>query len=66
MVKKNEVDKFCLNSISGDSSDWYILEVDLEYPHELHELQNDYPLAPEKLELVIICCQNIVVILQMF
>ena len=27
----------------------YFLEVDLKYPDELHELQNDYPLAPEKL-----------------
>jgi len=26
-----------------------ILEVDLEYPSELHELHNDYPLAPERL-----------------
>ena len=25
-----------------------ILEVDLEYPKELHDLHNDYPLAPEK------------------
>ena len=24
----------------------YILEVDVEYPKELHGLQNDYPLAP--------------------
>ena len=28
-----------------------ILEVDLEYPHELHNLHNDYPLAPEHLEI---------------
>ena len=27
----------------------YILEVDLEYPDELHVLHNDYSLAPEKL-----------------
>ena len=26
----------------------YFLEVDLKYPNELHELHNDYPLAPEK------------------
>ena len=25
-----------------------ILEVDLEYPHDLHDLHNDYPLAPGK------------------
>ena len=27
----------------------YLLENDLEYSDELHELHNDYPLAPEKL-----------------
>ena len=26
-----------------------VLEVDLEYPKELHHLNNDYPLAPEKI-----------------
>ena len=26
-----------------------MLEVDLKYPDKLHELHNDYPLAPEKL-----------------
>ena len=28
-----------------------MLEVDLEYPDVLYELHNDYPLAPEKLEM---------------
>ena len=28
-----------------------ILEVDIVYPHELHDLHNDYPLAPEHLEI---------------
>ena len=36
-------------SISEKSLIGYLLEVDLEYPDELHKLHNDYPLAPEKL-----------------
>ena len=43
------VDNFDLNSISEKSPIGYILEVDLEYLDELHVLDNDYPLAPEKL-----------------
>ena len=36
-------------SISEKSQIGYFLEVDLQYPDKLHELENDYPLAPEKL-----------------
>ena len=42
-------DGFDVNLISEKSPIEYFLEVGLEYPKELHELQNDYPLAPEKL-----------------
>ena len=35
-------------SIDKKSDVGYILEVDLKYPNELHELRNDCPLAPEK------------------
>ena len=43
------VDGFDVTLIVKKSRIDYILEVDLEYPDELHELHNDYPLAPEKL-----------------
>ena len=36
-------------SINEKSPIGYLLEVDLKYPDELHELHNDYPLALEKL-----------------
>ena len=43
------VDEFDVMSVSEKSPTGYFLEVDLEYSDELHELHNDYPLAPEKL-----------------
>ena len=43
------VDKLDVMSINKKSDVRYILEVDLEYHDELHELHNDYPFAPEKL-----------------
>ena len=42
------IDEFDLMSISEKSQIGYLLEVNLEYPDKLHELHNDYPLAPEK------------------
>ena len=35
-------------TMKWDSKKGWILEVDLEYPEELHDGHNDYPLAPEK------------------
>ena len=43
------VDEFDVMSISEKSPIWYFLQLDLKNPDKLHELHNDYPLAPEKL-----------------
>ena len=34
-------------SVSDKITIGYVLEIDLKYPDELHELHNDFPLAPE-------------------
>ena len=43
------VDEFDVMSISEKNPIGYFLDVDLKYPDELHELHNDYPIAPEKI-----------------
>ena len=43
------VDKLDVMSINKKSDVGYILEVDLKYSDELHDLRNDYPLAPQKI-----------------
>ena len=37
--------------IKNNSSTGYVLEVDSEYLQELHDIHNDYPLAPEKIKI---------------
>ena len=51
MLNQKEINKFNVNSISENSLNGYMLEVDLAYPDELHEFHNDYQLAPENLEI---------------
>ena len=36
----------------------YLLEADLKYPDELHELHNDYPLAPQKIAVSSVMFSN--------
>ena len=43
-----ELEMLDVAQIEDDSTTGYFLEVDLEYPPELHDLHNDYPLAPEQ------------------
>ena len=45
------VNNFDGNLISENTSIGYILQIDLKHPEKLHELHNDYPLAPEKLAI---------------
>ena len=40
-----------LMNIKNNSSTGYVLRVDLEYPKKLHDIHNDYPLAPEKINI---------------
>ena len=40
-----------MNKYTSNSSRGHVLEVDLEYPKELQELNNHYPLALDKLEI---------------
>ena len=46
-----DIDNFDVKSISKSSLYCYILKFDLEYRDELHNIHNDYPLAPEKLKI---------------
>ena len=49
--KQIDPKEFDLNKYTSNSSKGYVLEVDLEYPKQLQELHNDYPLAPDKIEI---------------
>ena len=43
--------EFDLNKYTSNSSKGCVLKVDPEYPKELQELHNNYPLAPDKIEI---------------
>ena len=46
-----KINGFNLDSIAENSPIGYILEVNIEYCEKLHDLHNDYPLCPKKIEI---------------
>ena len=50
-LTEKEINKKDLAKYKEDSKKGVTLEVDLQYPQELHDLHNDYPLAPEKIKV---------------
>ena len=46
-----QINKINLAKYTENSKKGLILEVDLDYPKELHNLHNDYPLGPEKVKV---------------
>ena len=51
-MTEKQINKIDLVKYKEDSDKGLILEVDLKYPEELHDLHNDYPLGPEKVKVV--------------
>ena len=62
-MTEKQVQKVNLAACTEDRKTGMILEVDLEYTKELHELHNYYPLAAEKVkvtkEMFFSYCKNI-------
>lgn len=46
-LSEEERINFNVLDVGKCSDKGYVLEVDLDYPKELHDLHSDYPLAPE-------------------
>ena len=52
-LTEKHINKINLAQYNEDSNKGLLIEVDLEYPKELHDLHNDYPLAAER-----VCVNN--------
>ena len=50
-LKRTNYEDFDSKKYSNNTSKGCVLEVDLEYSEELRELHNEYPLAPDKIEI---------------
>ena len=50
-LSPKQIENINLGKYTDDSKKGLILEVDFEYPQELHDSHNDYPLGPEKVKV---------------
>ena len=50
-MSDKEIKQIDLGKYKADGRKGLMLEVDLEYPRELHDMHNDYPVAPEKIKV---------------
>ena len=48
LLTDDEISKLDIMKLDPDGDTCYILEVDLEYPAEIHDYHTDYPLAVER------------------
>ena len=56
-MSDKEIKQIDLGKYKADGKKGLILEVDLEYPRELHDMHNDYPVCLKRLRYQTICSQ---------